>query len=355
VLIDVCMPDLDGFELAGDDPRTSAVPETAIILSRRSRSLISICCAAMRPAPSINGPVPGGSDLLAPRSGFCRALSQDPAARGPECRVERRVAERTAELAQTNADLEHRVEEARPSAKRRWRRCHEMQKVESLGQLTGGVAARFQQFADGVLGNLEILRKYIPDDVKLLRLRRRHPGSGARRYLTKRMLAFARRQELQPATGDVPPAVDSMVENAEPIARPGRRDHHPFEDVSGGAGSDPNRSSWRFLNLASCARCHAARRNADDFGASGVGRGERRPRAEAGEYICIAEQDTGVGMEETPSSERRSRSSRQGARARDRSRAVDGRWPRRTIRRSNADHEQVRRGHHDRAVAAVAD
>ena len=52
-----------------------------------------------------------------------------------------------------------------------------------------------------VLGNLEILRKYIPDDAKLLRL---IDGAiqGAERgaTLTKRMLAFARRQELQPTT-----------------------------------------------------------------------------------------------------------------------------------------------------------
>src|SRR5437870_2080371 len=88
-----------------------------------------------------------------------------------------------------------------------------MQKVESLGQLTGGVAHDFNNLLMAVLGNLDLLRKIVPDNPKACRL---IDGAiqGAERgaTLTKRMLAFARRQELKPEPVDVPALVDSMVD-----------------------------------------------------------------------------------------------------------------------------------------------
>ena len=115
--------------------------------------------------------------------------------------LERRVDERTAELAQANAELEQRVEERTREREAALAQVHEMQKLESLGQLTGGVAHDFNNLLMAVLGNLELLRKRLPDDPRLLRL---IDGAmqGAERgaTLTKRMLAFARRQELKPET-----------------------------------------------------------------------------------------------------------------------------------------------------------
>src|SRR5258708_2936934 len=75
------------------------------------------------------------------------------------------------------------------------------QKMETIGQLTGGVAHDFNNLLMAVLGNLELLRKRLPDNPSLTGL---VDGAitGAERgaSLTKRMLAFARRQELKPAT-----------------------------------------------------------------------------------------------------------------------------------------------------------
>src|SRR5207244_6129901 len=125
--------------------------------------------------------------------------------------LERRVAERTAELAQANADLERRVEERTQEREAALAQVHEMQKVESLGQLTGGVAHDFNNLLMAVLGNLEILRKYMPDDAKVLRLidgAIQGAERGAR--LTKRMLAFASRQELKQATVMVTKPVDRL-------------------------------------------------------------------------------------------------------------------------------------------------
>jgi PAS domain S-box-containing protein len=71
------------------------------------------------------------------------------------------------------------------------------QKMEAIGQLTGGIAHDFNNLLMAVLGSLELMRKRLPDDPKL-RVLLENAIQGAQRgsLLTKRMLAFARRQEL---------------------------------------------------------------------------------------------------------------------------------------------------------------
>ena len=71
------------------------------------------------------------------------------------------------------------------------------QKMETIGQLTGGVAHDFNNLLMAVLSNLELLRKHVPDDPKTARLIN-GALQGAKRgaALTQRLLAFARRQDL---------------------------------------------------------------------------------------------------------------------------------------------------------------
>ncbi len=254
VLIDVCMPDLDGFELAAMIREHPRFQKTAIIFVSAIQVTDLDLLRGYAAGAVDYVPVPVVPDLLRAKVRvFAELYRKTRQLETLNAELERRVAERTAELAHTNADLERRVEERTAEREAALAQVHEMQKVESLGQLTGGVAHDFNNLLMAVLGNLEILRKYIPDDAKLLRL---IDGAiqGAERgaTLTKRMLAFARRQELQPATVNVPQLVDSMVEMLSRSLGPG-------------------------INITT-----QARRNADDLRASGGGWGGRCPRAEAG-------------------------------------------------------------------------
>ena len=94
-----------------------------------------------------------------------------------------------------NAELEQRVEQRTREHEAALAQVHEMQKQESIGQLTGGVAHDFNNLLMVILGNLQLLRKRLPDDPRLHRLvDGAMQGADRGATLTKRMLAFARRQ-----------------------------------------------------------------------------------------------------------------------------------------------------------------
>lgn len=108
--------------------------------------------------------------------------------------LERRVQERTSELKEAHAAMLAEMTQ-REDAEEKLRQS---QKLEMIGQLTGGVAHDFNNLLAAVVGNLDLLRKRYRDDERALRL---IDGAmqGAKRgaALTQRLLAFARRQDLR--------------------------------------------------------------------------------------------------------------------------------------------------------------
>jgi signal transduction histidine kinase len=86
------------------------------------------------------------------------------------------------------------------------------QKLEAIGQLTGGIAHDFNNLLTAVLGNLELLQRHSnADDPKIQRWIR-NAIEAARRgaALTTRLLAFSRRQPLEPRPVDVASLLDSL-------------------------------------------------------------------------------------------------------------------------------------------------
>ena len=301
VLIDVCMPELDGFELAAMIREHPRFQKTAIIfVSAIQVSDLDLLRGYAAGAVDYV-PVPIVPDLLRAKVRvFAELYRKTRQLEALNAELERRVEERTAELAQANADLERRVEERTREREAALAQVHEMQKVESLGQLTGGVAHDFNNLLMAVLGNLDLLRKHLAGDPKARRL---IDGAiqGAERgaTLTKRMLAFARRQELKPETVDVPSLVHSMVEMLGRSLGPGIQVSTDFEAGLPATRADPNQLELALLNLALNARdamplggrltisAHRERVGAGDV-----------PGLPPGDYVCIAERDTGSGMDE---------------------------------------------------------
>ena len=121
--------------------------------------------------------------------------------------LERRVEERTAQLRSAHDELVGEIAER----ERTESQLRQMQKMESIGQLTGGVAHDFNNLLTAVIGNLELLHKRVPDDARAARLIGGAMQAAQRgAALTQRLLAFARHQDLEPRAVDLAALVRGM-------------------------------------------------------------------------------------------------------------------------------------------------
>ena len=200
ILIDVAMPELDGFELAAMIREHPRFAQTAIIF---------VSAVHLSEFDSLRGyqagavdylPVPIVPDLLRAKVRiFCDLYRKTRQLEALNEELERRVEARTAELAAANAELEERVEARTREREAALAQVAEMQKLESLGQLTGGVAHDFNNLLMVVMSNLEMALNRVAEDARLTRwLDRAMEAARRGAALTKHMLAFARRQDLKP-------------------------------------------------------------------------------------------------------------------------------------------------------------
>jgi PAS domain S-box-containing protein len=179
-------------------------------------------------------------------------------------------------------------------------RLRQAQKMEAVGQFTGGAAHDFNNLLMAILGSLEILRKRLPNDQRLLALLD-NAVLGAKRgsALTQRMLAFARRQELKQEAVDVAGLVNNMMELLERSLGPAIdiETHFPLEAVI--VRTDANQLETALLNLAINAR------DAMPHGGTitiSVGveqvKGVHPTNLPPGQFACLSVSDTGLGMDE---------------------------------------------------------
>ena len=174
------------------------------------------------------------------------------------------------------------------------------QKLEAIGQLTGGIAHDFNNLLMAVIGSLELMRKRLPDDPKLRTLLD-NAVQGAQRgaTLTKRMLAFARRQELKHEPIDIPELVRGMTDLLQRSLGPSVLIKTRFPLVSKPVLSDPSQLEMILLNLTVNARNAMPERGQIVIATrEEVLRPQDDSRLKPGTYICLTVSDTGTGMDE---------------------------------------------------------
>jgi len=207
--------------------------------------------------------------------------------------LERRVEERTADLERSHAKA---LEEARQREKAE-EQLLQAQKVEAIGQLTGGVAHDFNNLLMAILGNLEMLRKHVANDPKASRL---IEGAlqGARRgaSLTQRLLAFARRQDLEINVTDIGGLVRSLEDLLSQSIGPGVDIRFHIEDRPFRAEVDVNQIELALLNLVINARDAMPDGGAVDVTVEACRISGQTGLAD-GDYVAIVVTDSGKGMD----------------------------------------------------------
>ena len=200
-------------------------------------------------------------------------------------------------LRTANETLEARVEERTREHELALAKLHEAQKLETLGQLTGGVAHDFNNLLTPVIGNLDLLRRRLKGQDGAERLIDASLQAASRAAtLVQRLLAFARRQDLRPRSVNIGSLLDGMTDLV-------RRSLDPAIDVQIShsrdlppARVDPNQLELAILNLAINARDAMPRggklkisADAEEVSAHG--------RLDPGRYVRISVEDEGTGMD----------------------------------------------------------
>jgi PAS domain S-box-containing protein len=175
-----------------------------------------------------------------------------------------------------------------------------VQKMEAIGQLTGGVAHDFNNLLTAILLNSDVLADRIQDDRlrPLAEATRAAAERGA--DLTRRLLAFGRRQTLEPRPTDI----NALVHGMEQLLRRTLHEHiaiefRPAPDLWP-AKVDPGQIEAAVINLAVNARDAMPQGGRITIETSNVEVDEtyasRNVDATAGDYVLIALTDTGTGM-----------------------------------------------------------
>ncbi len=209
--------------------------------------------------------------------------------------LEQRVAERTADLAAANIVLQREIE----AKNRAENQLRQSQKLETMGQLVGGVAHDFNNLLMVILSSLELLRRRTGNDPLTLRLldsARRGAERGS--VLTKRLLAFARKQDLEPERTDLVELAAGMTDLLHRSVGPQIEIEVRHESEVPAVIVDRIQLEMALLNLvvnardalAGTGRIAIVIRREPDVGAA------EAPLA-AGDYVSIGVEDSGPGMD----------------------------------------------------------
>ena len=216
--------------------------------------------------------------------------------------LEAQVADRTAALESANQRLRDEMQ-ARTAAEEQLRQA---QKMEAVGQLTGGIAHDFNNLLTIVVGNLDLLRRRVPDGEGSDRTRRlldnALEGSGRAATLVARLLAFSRRQPLAPRPLDASDLVAGMSDLLRRTLGEAVRIETVLATDLWQANVDPNQLENALLNLAVNSRDAMLARPSPGgvltVTTSNVTllAAELDPGATPGEYVRLCIADTGLGM-----------------------------------------------------------
>jgi PAS domain S-box-containing protein len=175
------------------------------------------------------------------------------------------------------------------------------QKMESVGRLAGGVAHDFNNLLGVITGYGELLKKRIPDEPHLVRyvgdiLKAAERAAG----LTRQLLAFSRKQVLQPMTLDLNTVVGEMEKMLRRLIGEDVQLVTVFDDHLGRVKADPGQMEQVLMNLAVNARDAMPRGGRLTIETANVDLdatyARSHPGVAPGPHVMLAVSDTGQGI-----------------------------------------------------------
>lgn len=306
ILVDVCMPEQDGFELVSMIREHPRYQNTAIIF---------VSAVMMEEPDRLRGYAAGAVDyvsvpivpevLRAKVRVFADLYRKTRELELLNADLEHRVSLRTAELEassrelrQLNEELEQRIDQRTREREEALAQLFEAQKLDTIGQLTGGVAHDFNNLLMVILGSLNLLKKKLPLEEKSERLVANAVQAAERgAALTQRLLAFARRQELKPQAVNFRQLFDNIEDLLRKAVGPGVEIEKGIPSGLPSLLVDGNQLELALLNLFVNARDAMKTGGIISVSAEEGGSLPGGGLA-AGHYVKISVSDNGEGMDE---------------------------------------------------------
>jgi PAS domain S-box-containing protein len=176
------------------------------------------------------------------------------------------------------------------------------QKMEAVGRLTGGIAHDFNNLLSVIVGNMQLLARSLYSTPRLLRQAETALKAAMRGAdLTRRLLAFARQQVLEPRVVDLNALIAGMYELLRRTLADDIEIERRFEPTAWPTKVDPSQLENAILNLVINARDAMPNGGVITIATYNASVVDRTPREEGlapGDYAIVEVKDTGAGMSE---------------------------------------------------------
>ncbi len=283
VLLDVQLPDMDGTEVC------------VAIKDRWPEVMVLMTSATFTTAEHRTFGLDSGADsyllqpaerleLAAAINSLLRIRRVEDDLRSLNATLERKVDERTSELMNAVARLRDEMSQRKKAEKA----LVQAQKMEAIGQLTGGLAHDFNNLLTAVIGNLELIRAKA-GDVRIAQLAEnglKAANRGAK--LTSQLLAFSRTQKLAATAVDVNALIEGMYPILNQTLGPNIEIRQNLDANLPPATADANQLELAILNLCINAR------DAMPEGGMITLRSFLDPQDQG--FVIVSVADTGCGM-----------------------------------------------------------